>query len=105
MEWLKVPWYGMAKGGKRIEKDISYKTQVTVGTNISGIGCAGHINIGQMRIEEHRHQTLDFMWTNVQAFDPAGHLNKEGLTKNEVYHIASNIKFIEQRTMLGEKEK
>ncbi|MFS8213832.1 MULTISPECIES: hypothetical protein [Paenibacillus] len=45
------------------------------------------------------------MWTNVQALDPAGHLNKEGLTKNEVYHIASNIKFIEQRTMLGEKEK
>ncbi|MGC5770827.1 hypothetical protein [Paenibacillus pabuli] len=99
--------YGMAKGGKRIEKYISYKKL----KKFRSQWVPEHIRHRVRWSYKHRAdadrraQTLDFMWTNVRAFDPAGQLIKEGLTKNEVYHIASNIKFIEQRTLLAEKEK
>ncbi|PAF30857.1 hypothetical protein [Paenibacillus sp. 7516] len=99
--------YGMAKGGKRIEKYISYKKL----KKFRSQWVPEHI---RHRVQwsyehradaDHRAQTLDFMWTNVRAFNSAGDLIKEGLSQNEVYQTYSHIKFIEQKITLVERKK
>ena len=99
--------YGMARGGKRIEKYISYKKL----KKFRSQWVPQHIRHRVKWSYEDRKEadkcakSLELMWTNVRLFDSAGHIIKEGVTASQAFNIASKIKFIERRYMLDEKEK
>ncbi|MBE9917114.1 hypothetical protein G8C92_24140 [Paenibacillus donghaensis] len=90
--------YGMARGGRRIEKYISYKKL----HKFRAQWLPEHIRskvvwkYDDRRDAERFAKLLELKWTNVRLFDEEGNLIREGISENEADNIVSNLKFVKR---------
>ncbi|WP_128100983.1 hypothetical protein [Paenibacillus sp. DCT19] len=98
--------YGMAKGGKRIEKYISYKKL----KKFRSQWIPEHIRHRVRWSYEDRAsadrsaKALELMWTNVRVYDTSGKLVKDGVSASKVDEIAKNINFMDRCYVFDENE-
>lgn len=98
--------YGMAKGGKRIEKYISYKKL----KKFRSQWIPEHIRPRVRWSYEDRAsadrsaKALELMWNNVRVYDTSGKLVKDGVSASKVDEIAKNVNFVDRRYVFDENE-
>ncbi|MDQ0170651.1 hypothetical protein [Paenibacillus tundrae] len=98
--------YGMAKGGKRIEKYISYKKLMKFRSQ----WIPEHIRHRVRWSYEDRAsadrsaKALELMWTNVRVYDTSGTLVKDGVSSSKVDEIAKNMNFMDRHYVFDENE-
>ncbi|MCG7379093.1 hypothetical protein MH215_18935 [Paenibacillus sp. ACRSA] len=98
--------YGMAKGGKRIEKYISYKKL----KKFRSQWIPEHIRHRVRWSYEDRAsadrsaKALELMWTNVRVYDTSGKLIKDGVSASKVDEIAMSMNFVDRRYVFDENE-
>ncbi|MEY8744477.1 hypothetical protein [Paenibacillus tundrae] len=98
--------YGMAKGGKRIEKYISYKKLMKFRSQ----WIPEHIRHRVRWSYEDRAsadrsaKALELMWTNVRVYDTSGTLVKDGVSSSKVDEIAKSMNFMDRHYVFDENE-
>ncbi|MCM3173030.1 hypothetical protein [Paenibacillus sp. MER 99-2] len=98
--------YGMAKGGKLIEKYISYKKL----KKFRSQWIPEHIrhrvrwSYEDRASADRRAKQLELMWTNVRVHDTSGKLIKDGVSASKVDEIAKSMNFMDRRYVFDENE-
>ncbi|EPY06202.1 hypothetical protein PAALTS15_15821 [Paenibacillus alvei TS-15] len=90
--------FGIARGGRRIEKYISYKKL----NKFRAQWLPEHIRSKVVwkyvdrRDAERFAKSLELKWTNVRLLDEVGNIIREGIPESEADNIVSNIKFVKK---------
>ncbi|KQY84062.1 hypothetical protein ASD24_09720 [Paenibacillus sp. Root52] len=98
--------YGMAKGGKRIEKYISYKKLKKFRSQWipEHIRPRVHWSYEDRASADRSAKALELMWTNVRVYDTSGKLVKDGVSSSKVDEIAKSMNFMDRRYVFDENE-
>ena len=99
--------YGMAIGGRRIEKYISYKKLNKYRTQWLPEHIRSRVvwKYDDRREADRNAKSLELMWTNVRLFDEEGNIIREGVPESEAYNIARTIKFVKRKFMFQKESR